>query len=263
MFQNKNLLFVIFFFIENGNSDESFKKYPYVVGIGFIETEQKTQKEKEINSCSGSLIEETWVITAGSCIHMYNNREHFVSFDEYNDGDVSVRKVKVLNRQLFTYAESDEDPFGAVIAPTLLGMVKIGTVPIKTLPKLSSDNYIQRIGLPVVYARYLAVFPEELKTSRLQIIEFIITPCPTVFKTFICVLDQLHVLSTTTYYGAPLIHDDTVIGLYAGSDGSHKMFVPVSEFLDKIRGKIAEGNNPLINTKLTMSLYYNNSHSKL
>lgn len=258
MFQNKNLIFMMLWIIKNGNSDENFRKYPYVVGIGFIEKEQETQKEIVTNACSGSLIEESWVITAGSCIHKYSNREHFVSFDEYNDGKLSVRKVEVLNRQLFSYDQSEGEEDMGVTAPTIFGMLKIRSLPIKTLPKLSSDNYIHRFGLSVVYAKYLAC-PENVKTNRLEIIELVIFACPTVFQAFICINDQVNAI--TTHYGAPLIYDDTVIGLFAGSVDNYKMFVPVSEYLDKIREKMAEENKSLFKIKLEIGLYSN--HSKL
>lgn len=258
MFHNKNLLFIILLFIRSVNCDEDFKKYPYVVGVGFIETEQKTNRPvTETIACSGSVIEKNWVITAGSCTHKYSNREHFIlSFDEYYDGYFSVRKVKVLSRELFTYAGSEEDMYGDVVAPTLLGLLKIETLPIKTLPELSSGNYTKHFGLPVVYVEYSAVRPKELKTHYLKIIDFVISPCPDVFKEFICVQD--YVQSLATYYGAPLIHDNTVIGLYAGSSttyATYKMFVPVSKFLNKVREKIAEENDPLVIAQLTMGLY--------
>lgn len=173
----------------------------------------KTQIKTETNICSGTLVKETWVITAGSCIHKYSNREHFVVFDEYNKGDVIVRKVKVLNRQLFTYAESNEDPYSTIVEPTLLGMLEIETLNIKTLAKLSSYNYRQCLGVTVVYVEYFAVYPKELKTNRLQITKFVISRCPTSFKAFICVQDRDNALSTYVLWSTAYIQRHSHVSL--------------------------------------------------
>lgn len=254
MFQNKNLLLMMYLFIKNGNCDNNCKKYPYVVGVGYVDT---AQNETETNICSGSLIDKTWVITAGSCLQKYGKREQFVCIDENCNRDLSVSKVKVLSRQFFSSAKPDEESYGAIMSPTFLGMLKIETLAIKTLPKLSSDDYRVRFGLQVVYA----VFRKDFKTDKVHIIEFVICPCLAMFKAFICVQDPDNALST--FYGAPLIHDDTIIGIYAGSVENNKLFVPVNELLDEIRERIAEEEQPTVNTKLTIRLYYNNSHSKL
>ncbi|XP_026326887.1 uncharacterized protein LOC113235421 [Hyposmocoma kahamanoa] len=221
------LLLMLLLFTKNGNTgniktDEittknlppaTIKHYPFIVGISYVDSLASQM------FCTGSLIEESWVLTAGDCVA--KQREYFITYTKTTNYQQSFVDVKVLRRILHPeYTKHNH--------AKNIGLMKIEKVnDISTYAQLSTSDYTKRVMLPVLYARY------SYKKCALHLERMHISHCPNKdvkLKKFICV-DTTP--STLFYDGVHLLHNHTkVIGIYSGMT---KRFVRISDHYHWIR----------------------------
>lgn len=265
----------ILLFIENGNSKtmtriysghtDAKNIYPYVVSI------EKLTSLGYIRFCSGVLIEENWVLTAGHCLKKELN--FTVTYGDMSKESSTQRvNVLLLVRHPFTLINE--------VIINDIGLLKVEKIPLKTLAKLSSNNYGDSFQLPVVYAGFGITWSEqtlskdELKEKVLQLSnsplllgDGVLSNCMLVT----IVLPRLCVLPKETAPGSPgrvmlgdsggpLIYQNTVIavvsgvgyGLYTDSEvkkeaniktKQYMVFVPVIHYLDWIQDVIKANKN--------------------
>lgn len=216
------LLLIVLLFIENGTpDDENFnhtvneKRYSFLVGVSF------ENERAEAMICTGSLIEASWVLTAGFCIA--EDRKYYITYTRNTETYEKYVRVDAIGRNLHPeYTEKDH--------ANNIGLLKVQSVPDITFAHLSMGDYTSRHYLPVLYARY---WYDAVTKRTLHLAEFNITRCIEIhvkLEEFICVDDPPHF---TMHDGAHLIYNQTkVIGIYSGFA---KRFVPISDHYDWIR----------------------------
>lgn len=180
--------------IGNGSSDENLKKYPYLVGIGYIEA------DKEIHACTGTLLQENWVVTNGDCIE--EERKYYVAIINAKNGHIDKNK-KIIGRYF-------KDNFDFELGDsTLLGLIKIDHISTstKTYPTPIS-NQLPLYDVQLVYLEYV--------NNTAKVVKFTSSPCfrNVIDIVYVCVKDARHVLSTK--YGGPLLYNGTsLVGVYS------------------------------------------------
>lgn len=217
---------MLLLFTKNGNtenikSDEittknlplnTFQNYPFIVGISYVDSLASHM------FCTGSLIEESWVLTAGDCV--VKEREYFVTYAKTTNYQQSFVDVKVLRKILHPeYTKHNH--------AKNIGLMKIEKVnDISAYAQLARSDYTRRLMLPVIYARY------SYKKCALHLERMHIVRCShngVKLKKFICVDSSP---STLFYEGVHLLHNHTkVIGIYSGMT---KRFVRISDHYDWI-----------------------------
>lgn len=211
---------IIFLFIkkiscENNNVQQATRNYPFVVGIGFNDTDLNIFK----HVCSGCFIVNHWVITAGKCTAL--ERNYFVSIPEYKNESVSITKFNVLKLYVYTKDASNS---------TVFGLMRVEDVPFEVpLPMLPVYDYID-IG--EIQRAVFVQFHAESETRPFQVFDAAISKCPDGMENVVCVEDKHDDIYS---FGGPLLQDDTIIGIYtAYLEEDKKEFVPVSRFLNWI-----------------------------
>lgn len=218
VYNNMFTLFMTLLLINNGYSD--INKYPYVVGIGY------TEAKKDIHVCTGTLLQENWVITAGDCIEQH--RSYFVVITNNKDGkDVHTTVRTVLGRYV-----KDHFDFNAEDS-SFLGLIKIDHVAsiIKTYPTLPQKPLPPK-DLRFVYVEYVAGLEDKSKNNKAKVVNFGSSWCEPMY---VCVNDARHVLSTK--YGGPLFYNGSIIvGVFSRDivDGNIKRFIALNHYFDWI-----------------------------
>lgn len=199
-------LILLLLYIKNSNQQEKLYNYPYIVGIGFIITDEDVQID--VNICTGSLVQINWVVTAGDCIA--EEKHYFVSFVTYKDGAPIVNKTEVTERFL-------HPGFKRPTFHTNIGLITVVTVDMPILPKLSLHDYSRSSGLPVVYIGFWTK-ADGSKNDRLEIGKFVICPCGSLTKNVICTRNEINISISYNWFtvGGALLHEGTLIGLYIG-----------------------------------------------
>lgn len=220
---------MIFVFIKNGHTDDTLAKYPYVVGIGYVE------KGKAIYSCTGILIHDDWVLSAGDCLEV--DRKYFVAITRNDNGSISVTKIeKIIDRQLKYHFDYEMDH------STYIGLLRMAPSPPRNIlyPTLVS-TFIRQYDMRFVYLEYLPGNQDGSETNYIKTVKFISTGCLKEFVTtvYICVLDDKGVLGKN--YGGALLHKDTfLVGLFAADvvDMNLKRFIAIRPFYKWITSRI-------------------------
>lgn len=215
-------LLIILLFIHNGNADTS-KLYSFLVGISYDDVNVTTM------FCTGSLIQINWVLTAGIC--MVVERKYFVTYTRSVGLQETYGRADVLKTILHPeYVQND--------VSNNIGLMKIENVQnIHKFAQISIGDYVDRLGLPVLSARYWynpsekrTLYLEKLTTDRCGILGLNLVG-------FICV-DASPDLKF--YNGVHLLYNDTkVIGIYSGLASR---FVPITdhyEWISDVREKNA------------------------
>lgn len=205
--------------VGHGNSEDNLKNYPYVVGIGYSEA------NKDFHACTGTLIKENWVITAGDCIEQ--DRSYYVVITHSNGGNITMIR-KIFRRYLKDSLNFDVDDY------TILGLLQIGNISanIETYPTLFPDNLAQ-FQQRLVYVEYVAGLEDESKNNKLKVVNFISSSCikETRETLYVCVNDVHQVLSKN--YGGPLLYKGTnLVGVYSADliYGKVKRFIAIKPF---------------------------------
>lgn len=220
---NMFALLLTFLLIRNGNSDDNLKKYPFAVGVGYIEG------GKKFHTCAGCLLQENWLITAGDCIE--HERTYFVTIT-HNKG--------TENRRVFDRYVKDNLDFNNDDS-TLLGLMKIDFVSnsIKTYPKLIT-KHLPPFDVRFIYVEYVAGLEDESKNNKVKVVNLVSSPCikEITESLYVCVNDQRHALSTR--YGGPLLYNGTLVGVYSADiiDVTVKRFISIRSYSGWINQKM-------------------------
>lgn len=242
--------------IYNGHPD-SQHSYPYVMGIEYLGS------NGYMRHCSGTLIAEYWILTAGHCV---NKRLNLVVAYGNRTKENSTERLKVIYQTQHPFTNLHDVNINDI------ALMKVEKNPNKTIANLASTDYRESFGLTVVYAGFGITWPEkklpvaewkkrmiQLNSSPLLIAEGVISRCT--LLSFVhprmCVLSN----GTTTIgkgdSGGPLIYQNSVIAVASGlSYGINKnrylVFVPVIYYLYWIKDVIEKNKyNTDINTKIT------------
>lgn len=197
--------------------------------------------------CTGSLIDEQWVLTAGHCI---GNKTLSVSYG--NRSQENIRRVAVLRQIRYPDYRQQELPDNHQKSEILndIGLLKVERIPITSLGKFSLVNYIAFKGLPVIYAGYGITWQEhenmmsfeykekfsELELTPLLLADGVIVTCNITinWQPITCVTSEFS-FSGMGDSGGPLLYDNTIIGVHSGYFDQVLVFVPVHCYLKWIR----------------------------
>lgn len=205
------LMLLMQLFVKNTNSLE-MKDYPYLVSIGFV------VEEKDVHTCTGSLVQANWVVTVGDCIA--KEKSYFVSFPSHTDEAHVVYKTDVLER--FLHPGYKRPTFSTNIAVLLVQEV----IAVPIVPKLSMDDYSHKFGEDVLYIGYWT--KDNAKIDELGLDDCVINRCMTMTTYVICVKKKDQTSHNWFASGGLLIHEGTLIGLYLGKvDEYMGRFVPI------------------------------------
>ncbi|KAH9638335.1 hypothetical protein HF086_006515 [Spodoptera exigua] len=209
-------------------------EYPYVVVI-FIRSNNHNSFAR---LCTGSMISNNWVITAGHCAYQIET-QLFVWYGNHTVSPlVSNMFREVLEivlhpsyRSIFDFLEDND-----------LCLLRVKDINVQSYGRLSADDYSSFVGLPVTY-----VGGGDTNSSKgkdllpLQVGEAAVIPCSSEFRGFarhlICVT---HRCSTKVYEsgtgdsGSPLIYDNRIIGVLSYGEKVLDGYTPVSSYLDWI-----------------------------
>lgn len=232
-FTNMLLILMTVFFIRNNNADTDLKQYPYIVGIGvYIGDETETM---QLNTCTGSLVHENWVVTAGDCIAEEKN--YYVAFVCYDSGAPIVTKSNITKRHL-------HPGYQRPTFSTNIGLIEIAKLSEPRLPNLSMDDYSKQFGMPVVYVGFWTNTSGS-KPDGLEVGDFVISSCSSVTSTIlVCAENKSNKAFNWFTIGAALIKDGTLIGLYIGTGNTHiGRFVPIRYSFNWI-DQVINANSP-------------------
>lgn len=225
------LLFILLLFTNIFNEINSttqhvplntIRRFSYVVGISYVDRHPNV-------FCTGSLIEETWVLTAGICVA--ENSEYVVTYTKAFDHSVDVRVLSTI-----LHPEYTSDKYANNIA-----LMKIETISdISTYAQLTMSEFTNRKNLQVRYANYL-YDPDTKRSIHLETVT--IQPCPNLAsmlpktEDFICTNSPS---DHTLHKGAHLLFDFTkVIGIFSGVPNK---FVPISDHYNWIREELEKNS---------------------
>lgn len=221
------LILMTVFFIRNSHADQNSTQYSYIVGVGIYIAEESNTIE--FHACTGSLVHEQWVITAGDCIAEEKN--YFVSFVSYDNEAPTVTKSNITKR--FLHPGYKRPTFN-----TNIGLMEVTKLSEPTLPNLSMDDYSKQFDTPVVYVGFWTN-TDGSKPNRLEIGDFVICPCLGAIETIlVCAKSKSNKAYNWFTIGAALIHKGTLIGFYIGTGNMDiPRFVPVRysyNWIDKV-----------------------------
>lgn len=250
------LLLMILLFFKNGNCEtvkpdrriyrgypDVDNRFPYVVCI-----EQQLDLSY-LRLCSGILIDENWILTAGHCIR--ENLNLTVTYRNRSKRN-NVERVDIL-------LQIRHPNFQILNWPTInlnltilndIGLLKVEKVHIGTFAQLCSENFKIFVGSSVVFAGYgntwnkseastIAEWKDKklkFNDSPLLLGEGVVSECTirTPEQLSICVYSPV---SSTRKgdSGGPLLLDGKVIGVHSGKLKDDMKFVPVSPYLSWIQ----------------------------
>lgn len=243
------LLWMMLLFTINSNSEENLREhnvkddfeivqhltkgYRFIVGISY------DHPMALVMFCTGSLIQDTWVLTAGICVA--EEREYIVTYtrDIKHGSQQALMRVNVTERVLHPgYSETTN--------ANNIGLMKVEPIKdINAFAQFSKTDYTLRYMLPVVYARY---WYDPITTVELHLEKLNISYCSTTKKeteSVICVQGP----DIEIYKGGQLVYNNiTIIGVYSGQA---KRFVPISDHFDWIRRE-TDNNTMRISVALTL-----------
>lgn len=238
-------------------------RYPYVVSI------EMEIDHNYVRICSGIVIDENWILTAGHCIRenmtlsvTYRNRTNKTSFERVN----ILANIRHLNYQNVK-SPSDNLPNFDDIA-----LIKVEKIVIDSFATLSSDNNKTFAGLSVVFAGYgntwnksEAATYADWKDKKL-LLNYIplLVGMGVVITCGIDVTEELClcVRGTDTFTrqgdsGGPLVHDGTVIGVHIGKLNDAMAFISISRHLNWIRKEISK-HQPISQNYSSMRVKFEN-----
>lgn len=138
--------------------------YPFVVSI-----EEKVKTGYSVH-CLGSLFDEYWILTSGTCIK--NNKNLTVPF-----GDKSTKQNIARVNVVYQITHPDFyiiDNYKNWSAINNIGLMKVERIPLETVGDISYIDYKEFTNLKVVYAGYWKTLEDE---SLLLLGEGIISDC--------------------------------------------------------------------------------------
>lgn len=229
----------------NGYLDTK-NNFDYVVCI-----EQKNENSY-LRFCTGSLIDEKWILTAGHCT---GNKTLSVSYGNRSQENFVDRVNVILQIRHPDYKQFEsQDDHGKSEIRNDIGLLKVETIPINPLGMISFVDYTPFTGLTVVYAGYGITWREHvisssenwekflnLKSTPLQLASGVTVKCniSITWHPSTCVHSE-ESFSGMGDSGGPLIYDETVVGVHSGYYGEILVFVPVQPYLKWIHQVIAQ-----------------------
>lgn len=201
------------------------KKFSYILAIGYVDRDPDT-------FCTGSLIDESWVLTAGICVA--ENSKYFVTYTTIFDTSVEVRVLSTILHPEYTL-----DKYANNIA-----LMKIEAIrDISAHAQLIMTEFTNRKDLHV---HYISNRFDPITNYSLHLQTLTIQPCPN-YAPLILAKTEANFICTTSpsdpelHKGAQLLFNVTnVIGIQSGIPNK---FVPISDHFNWIREELEK--NPL------------------
>lgn len=226
--------------ISNGRPDSN-NTFNYVTCI------ERKRENSYVRYCTGSLIGEHWVLTAGHCLRGY---DLIVTYGDKTQIK-SIVKVDVLvqiKHPDYQYYNSPSNYNNQVLRNDI-GLLRIARISTNSLGKLSLVDYSEFSGLAVTYAGYGVTWEKEdmtpdehrqrfanLDSSPLHLANGVTSKCfaNITWHPNICVRSEIS-FSAMGDSGGPLVYHDTIIAIHNGYYGKDLVFVPVSGYVKWIR----------------------------
>lgn len=208
--------------------DDVTSKYPYVVQI------------QPMRMCTGSLITANWVLTAAHCCLETAKMIQYGNMSiPLNQTDSKSRVLKRIRHPRY---------IKGIYAPYDIGLLFVSPVTMNKYGSVSAVDYLTLTGVAIEYAGYGLTFLPKKKTkhlllkllhfqlrSSLQIGKAVVTPCPYLFKGFICVSPKCSITQLTAPgdSGGPLLMEHKIVGVVSSAindnfESTDRFFTPIS-----------------------------------
>lgn len=272
------LQLLILLFFKNGNCQnvpirriyqgipDTGNRFPYVVCI------EQQMGYNNVRICSGIVIDENWVLTAGHCVR--KNKTLTVTYRNRIKNN-NVERVNILSNIRHPYYQNITSPSDDWTIFYDLALIQVEKIDIGTYAKLSSNNYKKYSGLSVVFAGYgntwnksevatLAEWKDRklmLNNTPLLLGNGVVSKCGINVTEELC----LCVRDTASFTregdsGGPLVHNGTVIAVHIGKLDDEMAFIPISRHLSWIceeKSKYQPGSqNNDYKLKLSLKISY-------
>lgn len=217
-------------------------KFNYVVCI------ERKREKSYMRYCTGSLIDDKWVLTAGHCVR---NEKLNVSFGDRTQKNAERADVLLQIRHPDYYLDIDTHKCTKSEIHNDIALLKVERIPSNTLGKISFVAYKEFPGLSIIYAGFGITWEEhenmtsvehkenfaELEFTPLHLGKGVTAQCSAciIWNPSICVHSNANSFSAKGDSGGPLIYDDAIIGVHSGFYGQELVFVPVHLYLNWIR----------------------------
>lgn len=167
------LIFRFFLFIMIGNPEvirKVFNGYPDTKNsFSYVVCIELKQKRSYMRYCTGSVIDQRWILTAGHCT---GNRTLSVSYGNRSQEKSTSRVDVILQIRHPDYKqfESQDDQEKSEMRNDI-GLLKVRRIPINTLGRISFVDYTVFTGVPAIYAGYGTTWLENANLTSAECLE--------------------------------------------------------------------------------------------
>lgn len=222
-------------------------EFPFVVSFFYsvlvtCRTKPKPDEIKAIRFCTGSIITQTWILSAAHCVADETLRSFRVWHTNFTASPIGTKNLRSV-RKIFIHPAFIDNDF---VTQSDLSLILVDRLDVDVLGRLSAVDHLTMIGLPVTYVGSgVTDDPEDDDIRPLQVGEGGIVSCSRrdgFSKYVICVTQRCDNRRQRPWVGdsgGPLLYAGRIIGVtsFGSTDptGGKDAFAAVSPQLDWIR----------------------------
>ncbi|XP_026741949.1 brachyurin-like [Trichoplusia ni] len=236
----------IFLRVKDGRNAKD-GEFPFVVSFFYTvlvtcRTNPKPDEIKAIRFCTGSILSQTWILSAAHCVADETLRTFRVWHTNFTTSPIGTKYLKSIRKIVIHPAHIDND----YVTQNDISLILVDKLDVDSLGRLSAVDHLTMMGLPVTYVGGgVTDDPEDDDIRPLQVGEGGIVPCSKrhgFSKYVICVTQRCDNRRQRPWLGdsgGPLLYAGRIIGVtsFGAVDpvGGVDAFAAVSPHLDWIR----------------------------